>query len=189
MHKIIPILFSITLLTSCNESTKSVDDVTVIAQIKQYTSSDEPRTTGNKFYHFNNTTGYKTLQVYKIQDGNSTLLGKGNLENDKYATLSFYTERTNKEYWSWCIRSHVRQDPFFQDYIEDGWRLANASWNRKIKLESTEPILDVIIFCKKGEYLATTVLHKMTVNVDSVATITDYSKKHPNYQFSVLTIK
>ncbi|MBK1853745.1 hypothetical protein [Oceaniferula flava] len=156
-----------------------------------YSSSDEPPTTGVKFYHITSASNYESAQVRQIENGDSLVLGTGELKRGNYITASFFPERSRKNYWAWCLRSHTGQHPFYQGDIDAGWRLANASWGRNAKLNGNDAIVDVLIFSKINDTIEMGVLDLAItkgMTEGTLAELIETSKQFPQFRFIALTL-
>ena len=139
--------------------------VVVLSQLKEYSSSDEPQSTGAKFYHIKDNRAYTTVRIVQIESGITKELAEYTLEaalrSDDYLTLSFFPELDGKSWWAWCARPAANQHVILQGPIDGDWRLANASRDRTIDLQDDRHLIDTIIFCRKGQHIESVDYHRI----------------------------
>lgn len=178
-------------IAGCDRSGKGGPSVIVLEQIRQYSSEDEPHTTGCKFYHIKGNGSYKKAVISEIKGGDIKELASQDLvadsSQDDYISLSFFTERDGAEWWAWCQRGPVKQLVIHQGEIGEGWRLAQGSWNRKVTLEGDEVLIDIIIFCRAGKPFEMGIIDDIYTcrSIQEVAAVT---KMFPDCRVAVMTV-
>ena len=157
------LIFCLLFASSCDNSSGPV--IIVMSEVQQYGQKDDPPTTGAKFYHLIDNSSYKTSRLIQVEKGTVKKLGayklQPNTSGDQYASLSFFPERTVKSWWAWCERGATTQIPHYQGAIDDGWRLANASLNRRKTLVNDVEIIDVVVFTPDDQFLELSELDKI----------------------------
>lgn len=192
MSKILPIFFGIACLLYAlyDPAERGRASVVVLSQIKEYTSEEEPPSTGAKFYHIRKNKFYKTARVTEIENGKTKPLASyaltADYTKDEYLTLQFYPERDGRTWCAWLWRSPASQIPFCQGAVDDGWRLYNVSWNRKITLEGKEVLIDRILYCRNGEHLKNAELDRF-FDTTSKEEIVEFTRSTPQCRVVILT--